>query len=122
MEESHEETGNKSECTRKTSTKKKPNNGRELGTQRSWDKLNKRLEPLAQIHSTSGEVHWHASIREEWKELHILGDEGEEEEQETPIDEPEDMIEDNREEEDTNNDSEEEEEIPEHRRDENNEY
>ena len=92
------------------------------GTQRTWDKLNKKLEPLAQIHSTTGEVYWHASIREEWKELHILGDEGEDEEQETPLDDPEDMVEDNREEEDTNNDSEEEEEIPEHRRDENNEY
>ena len=39
------------------------------GTQSSWDKLNKRLEPLAQIHSETGEVYWHASIREEWKKL-----------------------------------------------------
>ena len=92
------------------------------GTQSSWDKLNKRLEPLAQLHSTTGEVYWHASIREEWKELHILGDEGEDEEQETPPDDPEDTAEDNREEEDTNNYTEEEEETPEHRRDENNEY
>ena len=92
------------------------------GTQSSWDKLNKRLEPLAQVHSNSGEVYWHASIREEWKELHILGDEEEQDEQQPPLDDPEDVGEDNREEEETNHNTEEEEEVPDHRRDENNEY
>ena len=94
------------------------------GTQSSWDKLNKRLEPLAQIHSQSetGEVYWHASIREEWKELHILGDNDEHDEQDPLADDPEDIGEDNREEERTNYGSEEEEEVPEHRRDENTEY
>ena len=92
------------------------------GTQSSWDKLNKKLEPLAQIHSTSGDVHWHASIREEWKELHILGSDEEHEEQEPSLDDPEDVGEDNREEEDPNYNTEEEEEVPNHRRDENNEY
>ena len=92
------------------------------GTQSSWDKLNKKLEPLAQVHSTSGEVHWHASIKEEWKELHILGEEEEQEEQEPSLDDPEDEGEDNREEEEMNSNSEEEEEVPDHRRDENSEY
>ena len=90
------------------------------GTQSSWDKLNKKLEPLAQIHSTSGDIHWHASIREEWKELHILGSDEEHEEQEPSLDDPEDVGEDNREEEDPNYNTEEEEEVPNHRRDENN--
>ena len=92
------------------------------GTQSPWDKLNKKLEPLAQIHTETGEVYWHASIREEWKELHILGEEGEDEEQESTLDDPEIREEDNEEEEGDNHESEEEEEIPEHRRDENNEY
>ena len=92
------------------------------GTQSSWSKLNKKLEPLAQIHTSTGEVYWHASIREEWKELHILRDEEEHEEQEDSLDDPEDVEEDNRGEEGTNYNTEEEDEIPDHRRDENNEY
>ena len=69
------------------------------GTQSSWDKLNKRLEPLAQVDSSSGEAYWHASIREEWKKLHIIGDEDENGEQDTTqtLDDPEDKGEDNRE-------------------------
>ena len=92
------------------------------GTQSSWNKLNKRLEPLAQVHSETGEVYWHASVREEWKKLHILGNDEEHEEQDTLIDEPEDIGEENREHEGTNYSTEEEEEVPEHRRDENSEY
>ena len=74
------------------------------------------------MHSNSGEVYWHASIRAEWKELHILGSEEEHDEQDTSLDDPEDVGEDNREEEETNYNTEGEEEIPDHRRDENNEY
>ena len=80
---------------------------------------------LAQVNSSSGEIYRvleHASIREEWKELHIIGDEDETGEQDTTLDDPEDIEEDTPEEEGVNYNTEEEEEIPEHRRDENNEY
>ena len=89
------------------------------GSHNSWDKLNKKLEPLAQVNTNNGEVFWHASIREEWKELHIIGDEDELENQEENIDDPEDTEEGNQEE---GRDTDEEEETPYHRRDENNEY
>ena len=92
------------------------------GTRSSWDKLNKRLEPLAQVDTHSGEVHWHASIREEWKGLYIISDEDETRETETTLDDPEDEGEDNEQNEIESNDSDEEEEMPEHRRDENNEH
>ena len=92
------------------------------GAQSSWDKLNKRLEPLAQVDTNSGEIHWHASIREEWKELRIIRDEDKTVEQESTMDDPEDVEEDTREEEGVNYNKDEEEEIPDHRRDENNEY
>ena len=42
------------------------------GTKISWNKLNKRLEPLAQVHIDSGQVYWHASILAELRELNIL--------------------------------------------------
>ena len=64
----------------------------------------------------------HASIREEWKELRIIRDEDKTVEQESTMDDPEDVEEDTREEEGVNYNTDEEEEIPDHRRDENNEY
>ena len=92
------------------------------GTRSSWDKLNKRLEPLAQVDTHSGEVHWHASIREEWKELYIISDEDETGEAETTVDDPEDEEGGHEQNEAESNNTDEEEEVPDHRRDENNEY
>ena len=72
--------------------------------------------------TNSGEVHWHASIREEWKSLNIIGDEDEREENEVSIDEPEDTEEGNGEYNIVNDESEEEEDYSDPRRDENNEH
>ena len=92
------------------------------GTRSSWDKLNKRLEPLAQVDTHSGEVHWHASIREQWKSLYIISDEEERNELDPTLDDPEDTGEGPEEYNIEENDSEEEESYSDPRRDENNEY
>ena len=78
------------------------------------------LPALAQVDTHSGEVHWHASIKEEWKTLYIISDEDETGEAETTTDDPED--EEGEQIEAENNNTDEEEEVPDHRRDENNEY
>ena len=70
----------------------------------------------------SGEVHWHASIREQWKSLYIISDEEERNELEPTLDDPEDTGEGAEENNSEENDSEEEEGYSDPRRDENNEY
>ena len=42
------------------------------GTRSKWEKLNKRMGPLAHLDPDSGEVHWNPALRQGLQNLHIL--------------------------------------------------
>ena len=95
------------------------------GTRSKWEKLNKRMGPLAHLDPDSGEVLWNPALRSELQKLHIL--ETEENVEAEEEDEREMEAQDDEEEEDQHGDGTEREEEEDdmtsnHRQDENDEY
>ena len=94
------------------------------GTRSKWEKLNKRMGPLAHLDPDSGEVIWNPALRTDLRALHILGTEdspGTEEEEDREMEaQGEEEEEDQHER--VEGGGEEDEEPPDPRRDENEEY